>query len=87
MVGSAGDVHLGRNVQLGENVKDGVLISFNVFCTQGQLHQCHISFSMTYYDFDQHIKKTCRDTLVLVLVLLRVSSKMQKGGLHYKFVL
>ena len=47
MIGSAGDVHLGVNIQLGENVRYGILVSLNDFRTQSPLHECHMSLYIT----------------------------------------
>ena len=47
MIGSASEVQLGVNVKLGDNVKNGLSISLQVFCRQRPLHEGLMSFSMT----------------------------------------
>ena len=64
MVGSAGEVQLGVNVQLGLNVRNGKLKSLIALCTQSPLHEYHMSFCMMWYDFGFHMKKTCRAPLI-----------------------
>ena len=57
MIGSASDVQLEENLQLGENVRNGILIYMENFCAQSLLHECHISFCMIRYVFLHHMRK------------------------------
>ena len=46
MIDYACDVHLGINVKLGGDVRNGTPTSPNVLCTQRPLHEFHMLFCM-----------------------------------------
>ena len=47
MTGSESDVHIGGNIQIGENVTNGVLVSIDVFSAQRPVRERFIRYCMT----------------------------------------
>ena len=78
MLVSDGDAHLGGNVYIGGNITNRILISLNLFCAQSFLHECHMSFCMTWSVFEHDITNFVETDWVESMCLLEVTPQHMK---------